>query len=167
MSMSMAKNTRACCLLLLRLLALAATLTAAIVMATSHETTTFFNIKLEAKFQYTPAFVFFLIVNAVAGVYTLLVLFIPRFNNSVSSFIILMDLVVTMFLVSAISAAGAVSQVGKKGNEHAGWLPICGQTPEFCDHVMGALISAFVGVLIYFVLLLHTVYSNIFSPLLT
>ncbi|KAJ0963104.1 hypothetical protein J5N97_028226 [Dioscorea zingiberensis] len=165
--MTMAKTTRACCLLLLRLLALAATVTAAVVMATSHETTTFFNIKLEAKFQYTPSFVFFVIVNAVAGAYTLLVLFLPRFTNSVSSSIILMDLVVTMFLVSGISAAVAVSQVGKKGNSHAGWLPICGQTPEFCDHVMGALISGFVALLLYFVMVLHTIYSTIFSPLLT
>jgi uncharacterized protein (TIGR01569 family) len=51
----MAKIKRLCTLLL-RLMALAATLSAAIVMATSHQTTTFFGVTVEAKYSHSPAF---------------------------------------------------------------------------------------------------------------
>lgn len=51
----MAKTKRISALLL-RLMALGATLSAAIVMATSHETTTFFSVSIEAKYSNSPAF---------------------------------------------------------------------------------------------------------------
>lgn len=66
-------------------------------------------------------------------------------------------------LTSSISAALAIAHVGKKGNSHAGWLPICGQVPKFCDHVTGALVAAFVAAIIYLVLLLYTLLA-VLSP---
>nr|GMD60601.1 uncharacterized protein LOC109189836 [Ipomoea batatas] len=44
---------------------------------------------------------------------------------------------------SSISTCLALGQLGEKGNSHAGWLPICGQVPKFCDHVGGAMIPGF------------------------
>nr|CAD1843443.1 unnamed protein product [Ananas comosus var. bracteatus] len=145
----MAKALRAC-VFLLRLFAAAATLVAAVVMATSHETTSFFGFTMEAKFQYTPSFV-------------LLVLLIPS-TSSFSRLVIATDVIIGMLLTSAVAATGALSELGKNGNQHAGWLPICGQIHEFCNHVMGALICAFVGLLIYLLILFHTFYVVI-NPL--
>ncbi|WVZ23146.1 hypothetical protein V8G54_001690 [Vigna mungo] len=58
-----------------------------------------------------------------------------------------------------VSAALAIAHVGKKGNTHAGWLPICGQVPKFCDHVTGALVAAFAAAIIYFLLIFSSLYS--------
>ncbi|OAY67564.1 CASP-like protein BLE3 [Ananas comosus] len=158
----MAKALRAC-VFLLRLFAAAATLVAAVVMATSHETTSYFGFTMEAKFQYTSSFVFFVIANAIASGYSLLVLLIPS-TSSFSRLVIATDVIIGMLLTSAVAATGALSELGKNGNQHAGWLPICGQIHEFCNHVMGALICAFVGLLIYLLILFHTFYVVI-NPL--
>lgn len=72
--------------------------------------------------------------------------------------------VIVVLLSSSISAALAIGQVGKKGNSHAGWLPICGQVPKFCDHVTGALIASFIAAILYLVLLVYTVYTAL-NPL--
>lgn len=70
-----------------------------------------------------------------------------------------------MLLISSVSAALAIAHVGKKGNSHAGWLPICGQVPKFCDHTAGALIAGCVAVIIYLVLLLYTFTAcSVLSP---
>lgn len=58
-----------------------------------------------------------------------------------------------MLLISSLSAALAVAQVGKNGNSNAGWLPICGRVGSFCDHVTYALIAGFAGVVLYMVVL--------------
>ncbi|CAL9190852.1 CASP-like protein 1C1 [Musa acuminata AAA Group] len=158
----MAKTSRLCSLLL-RLLAAAATLCATVVMATSRDSTTIFGLTLDAKFQYTPSFEFFVVANAVGCGYTLLVLFVPP-TTSLSRLVIVFDVTVAMLLTAATAAAGAMAQVGKKGNSHAGWMPICGQVPSFCDHVTGALICAFVGVIAYFLIVLHMIYT-LLSPL--
>lgn len=65
-----------------------------------------------------------------------------------------------MLLSSSVSAALAIAQVGKKGNSHAGWLPICGQVPKFCDHVSGALVASSAAAIIYFLLIL---FSSLYS----
>ncbi|KAI3988369.1 hypothetical protein MKX01_012158 [Papaver californicum] len=147
---------------LLRFLAFGSTLSAAIVMATSHEKATVLNIYFEAKFSNTPSFKFFFIGNAIGCVYSLLVLFIPFGGYSLGRVILALDMIITMLITSCVSAALAIAYVGKKGNSHAGWLPICGQVTEFCDHVTGALIAGFIGVIIYLLLLL----SHSINPLL-
>lgn len=70
-----------------------------------------------------------------------------------------------MLLSSSISAAFAVAQVGKNGNSYAGWLPICGQVPKYCDQVKGALIAGFIGLILYALLLLYAIHS-VLDPLL-
>lgn len=69
----------------------------------------------------------------------------------------------TVLLASSISAALAIANVGKKGNTHAGWLPVCGQVPKFCDHATGALIAGFSAAVLHFVLLLCSIHV-IFYP---
>lgn len=73
--------------------------------------------------------------------------------------------IVTLLLDSSISACLAIGQVGKNGNEHAGWLPICNQVPKFCNRVTGALIAGFVASILYFLILLLSLHNvfNIFT----
>lgn len=64
-----------------------------------------------------------------------------------------------MLLSTSISAALAIAHVGKKGNYHAGWLPICGQFHKYCDQVTAGLAAGFVGIVLYLLLVLYSFYS--------
>ncbi|KAJ7968555.1 CASP-like protein [Quillaja saponaria] len=140
--------------LLLRLLALGANIAGIIVMVTSQDSTKVLNLTFNAKYSNTPAFKYFVIAEAIASGYSLIVLFIPS-ETMLWHFVVILDVVMAMLLTSSISAALAIAQVGKKGNSHAGWLPICGQVPKFCDHVTGALIAGIAAAVIYLLLVLY------------
>ncbi|KAI9377706.1 hypothetical protein POPTR_019G100300v4 [Populus trichocarpa] len=150
--------------LLLRLIAVGATLAAVIIMATSHEKGTFFAVSYEAKYTDTPAFKYFVIANAIVTVYGFLVLFhLP--GSPLWRLVLALDLVFTMLLISSISAALAVAQVGKNGNSRAGWLPVCGQVTKYCNQVTGALVAGLIALITYIILLLHSIYTFL-NPLL-
>ncbi|WCJ27029.1 CASP-like protein 1C2 [Euphorbia peplus] len=140
-------------LIILRLIALAATIIAIVVMVRSHDSAQVLNLTFTAKYNNTPAFKYFVIAEAIASVYSVIVLFL--FSRSLlGRLIVILDTVITLLLTSSISTALAIAQVGKKGNEHAGWLPICGQVPKFCDEATIALSAGFVATIFYFLLLL-------------
>ncbi|CAL5411241.1 unnamed protein product [Camellia sinensis] len=155
--MSMAKRIPA---FVLRLIALGATITATVVMVTSHDSATVLNITFGAKYSDSPSLKYFVVINAIASGYGLIVLFLPT-NCSLWRFVLVADLVIMALLDSSISAAAAIGYVGRKGNTHAGWLPICGQVPKFCDHASGAIISGIIATIIYFALLLHSLHNVI------
>ncbi|KAJ3694496.1 hypothetical protein LUZ60_009976 [Juncus effusus] len=155
----MAKVSRSISLLI-RLGIAAACAIAAIIMATSHDSTNFFGITMDAKFQYTPAFEYFVIANAIGSAYNILVLFVPP-GSSLSGLIIITDVIIEMLLTGAMAATGALSELGKHGNSHAGWIPICNQIPKYCDHVMGSLISAFVALVVFLLVILYNIYKVI------
>ncbi|KAL3522268.1 hypothetical protein ACH5RR_015102 [Cinchona calisaya] len=146
---------------LLRLLALGAAVTATVIMISARDTAQVFNMSFEAKYTNSPTFKYFVIINAIASGYSLIVLFCPS-KTSLLRFLLVLDMIVTLLLDSSISACLAIGQVGKNGNAHTGWLPICNQVPKFCDHVTGALIAGFVASLAYFVILLCSLH-NIFN----
>ncbi|XP_041026081.1 CASP-like protein 1C1 [Juglans microcarpa x Juglans regia] len=150
---------------LLRLLALGATVAATIVMATSHDSTEVLNVVIKAKYSYESAFKYFVIAEAIASGYSLIVLFVSSKSSSLWRLVVILDVVITMLLTSSVSAALAIAHVGKKGNSHVGWLPICGQVPKFCDHATGALIAGCIAVIIYLVVLLYTFTAcSVLSP---
>ncbi|XP_021740376.1 CASP-like protein 1C3 [Chenopodium quinoa] len=142
----------------LRLIALASTIVATIVMGTAHDSASVLGIKFDAKFTNSPSFKYFVIAYAVVSFYSLVVLLLP-FKNLLWRLILVLDMVVTLLLTSAASAALAIAYVGKKGNTHAGWLAICGQVPKFCDQTSAALAVGFVAAIIYFVLLLYSLHA--------
>nr|GLL22902.1 CASP-like protein 1C2 [Ipomoea trifida]GMC70455.1 CASP-like protein 1C1 [Ipomoea batatas] len=142
----------------LRLLALGATVSAAFVMATSHQKIYLFSAPFEAKYSHTTAFKYFLIANVVGSVYGILMLFPPP-KNFLWRLALVADVVMTMLLMSSVSAALAIAHVGKEGNSYAGWLPICDKFHKYCDQVAGALIAAFLAVILYLLLLLYTIHT--------
>ncbi|XP_057954940.1 CASP-like protein 1C1 isoform X1 [Malania oleifera] len=159
----MAKPRRVCSLLL-RILALGATVSATILMVTSHQTVNYLTIPFEAKYSNSPAFMYFVIANAIVSVYGLLVLFLPS-ESQLWRLVVALDVVFGMLLASSVSAALAVAYVGKKGNSHAGWQPICDQVHKYCDHVTAALATGFIGLILYVLLLLYSVHA-VLNPLL-
>ncbi|KAL8507000.1 hypothetical protein ACS0TY_017761 [Phlomoides rotata] len=149
---------------LLRLLALGGAVTATVLMVTSHDSAQVFNMKFEAKYTNSPSFKYFVLMNAIASGYTLILLFFPS-KNSCAHFILVLDLIMAFLLDSSISACLAIGQVGKNGNSHAGWLPICKQVPKFCDHVTGAVVAGFVAAIVYFLIVLYSLHNviNLFA----
>ncbi|CAN7138755.1 unnamed protein product [Brassica rapa subsp. narinosa] len=155
--------------LVLRFAAFCAALGAVIAMVTSRERSSFFVLSLVAKYSDLAAFKYFVIANAIVSVYSFLVLFLPK-ESLLWKFVVVLDLfflvngkltvkMVTMLLTSSLSAAVAVAQVGKRGNANAGWLPICGQVPRFCDQITGALIAGLVALILYVFLLIFSIHS--------
>ncbi|KAG5234959.1 CASP protein [Salix suchowensis] len=143
---------------ILRLLAVAATVVAIVFMVTSHDSAQVLNLTFTAKYSYTPAFKFFVVGEAIAGGYTVISILLS-FKTLFWRIIVFLDMVATVLLASSISAALAIAQVGKKGSAHAGWLPVCGQVPHFCDRVTVALLAGFAAAVIYFVILLCSLYA--------
>ncbi|GLT29452.1 hypothetical protein SLA2020_043200 [Shorea laevis] len=148
---------------ILRLLALGATISAIIIMVTSHDSVEVLNLKFTAKYSNSPTFKYFVIVEAIASGYTLIVLFISP-KSVFWRLVVILDIVTTLLLTSGISAALAIAQVGKKGNSHAGWLPICDQVPKFCGGVSVSLILGFAAPIVYFMLNLYSLHA-VLNPL--
>ena len=67
--------------------------------------------------------------------------------------------IVGMLLVGAVAATGAIADIGRNGNTHAGWLPICGQVRAYCSHVMGALITGFASLVVYFLIIMYSLHA--------
>ncbi|KAG8045486.1 hypothetical protein GUJ93_ZPchr0008g13015 [Zizania palustris] len=160
----------------LRLAAAAAAAVAAVVMATSHQTIFLFGMEVQANFRFTPSLVFFVAGNAAVSVCTMVLLLVPAAAPSLAARLVLMvdvvgvklkptetelllarSYVLGVVLTATAASAGAISDLGKNGNSHAGWMPICEHVPAFCDRVKAALVAGFVAVLLYFLLLMNSI----------
>ncbi|XP_015900698.3 CASP-like protein 1B1 [Ziziphus jujuba] len=160
-------------LLFLRMVSFLGTASATLVMAFSKETKTLvvatigntpISATITAKFQHNPAFVFFVIANAMASLHNLLMIMAEvlrdKFNDK--GVYLVMVAILDMMTVGLASAgdggATFMAMLGKKGNSHARWNKICDKFDRFCDRGGGALIASYVGLAF---LLLITVLSII------
>ncbi|XP_010904649.1 CASP-like protein 1B1 [Elaeis guineensis] len=164
-------------LVLLRLAALLATVTATIVMALNKQTKSITAAfvgtnpiiqTFTAKFQQTPAFVYFVIANAVASLYNLLVLLLRPFMKRKAHEIFehLGGMVMVSVVASGAAAAAAMAELGKNGNLHARWNPICNRFDAFCCRGGVALIASFIGASLLMILntvSTITLYKNVAS----
>lgn len=156
----------------LRAGAFAFTLAAAVIMGTNKETKYFpvgvVNIPITAKYHYTPSYVCFVVINAVASGYALLTLLTSMVTQKIyksprSNFhnfcLSLTDLVIVAALTAGASAAAAVSDIGREGNSHSMWNKICDKYSKFCLHGGIALLVSFAGVGMFLLLNLSSTYS--------
>ncbi|KVI06139.1 CASP-like protein 1F1 [Cynara cardunculus var. scolymus] len=148
----------------LRIVAAATSIAAACLMFNSRQSKLLFGTNLDARYTYSPGFKFFALMNVVACAFSVLSL-LPvfslgrKFSNSVNYFFLFLhDLILTTLLVAGCGAATAVAQVGKYGNTHAGWMPICDNFGKFCHKVSASLILGYLAMLCY--LLLTVISAN-------
>ncbi|XP_062161498.1 CASP-like protein 1B2 [Alnus glutinosa] len=150
-------------LLLLRLAAFLATASATLVMALNKQTKTLvvatigntpLKATLTAKFQHTPAFVFFVVANGMASVHSLTMIVVEIFGHKIDykglrlAIIAILDMMTVVLASAGDGAATFMAALGKNGNSHARWNKICDKFHTFCDHGSGALIASFIGLLI-------------------
>ncbi|KAK4744539.1 hypothetical protein SAY87_010851 [Trapa incisa] len=146
--------------LTLRALLFGLTLAAAIVLGTDKQTTTVpvqisaslppITLSTTAKWQYSSAFVFFVVANAIACGYaalSFLVLLFSRGRKAATTvaLITMADIITVALLFSGCGAGAAVGIIGKYGNTHMRWKKACNVFGGFCDRVMAAFVLSLVG----------------------
>ncbi|MED6168297.1 hypothetical protein PIB30_010353 [Stylosanthes scabra] len=155
----------------LRILAFLATASATLVMALNKQTkhfvvatigTTPITVSITAKFQHTPAFIFFVIANGVASLHCLMMIGVdilgPQFDYKGLK-PVLIPILDMMSLVLASAGDGAatfMSELGRNGNSHARWDKICDKFGSYCNRGGAALIASFIAIIL---LLIITVMS--------
>ncbi|XP_031132170.1 CASP-like protein 1B2 [Ipomoea triloba] len=159
--------------LVVRVLALFGTVSATVVMAMNKEKktivvatigTTPIQATLTAKFQHTPAFVFFVIANGLGSLHNLLMLVTevigPKYDFKFKGIrlllVALLDTVNVALVSGGMSAAAFMGQLGRDGNSHARWSRICDKFNTFCDHGTGAIIASFIALLLMIITTLIT-----------
>ncbi|XP_050288012.1 CASP-like protein 1B2 [Quercus robur] len=165
-------------LLLLRLVAFFATASATIVMALNKQTNTLvvatignnpIKASLTAKFQHTPAFVFFVVANSMASFHNLLILVVEIVGHKIDykglrlAIIAILDMLIVVLAAAGDGAAVFMAELGKNGNSHARWNKICDKFQTFCDHGSGALIASFVGLILLLIINIISI-AKLFNP---
>ncbi|KAH0976659.1 hypothetical protein GBA52_026378 [Prunus armeniaca] len=132
---------------ILRLGTTAAALGAAIAMGSSEQTLPFFT-------------QFFVIGMGIVGAYLVLslpfsIVTIVRPHAVAPRLLLLIfDTLALTLNTSCAASAAAIVYLSHNGNSDANWLAICQQFGDFCQQSSGAVVSAFVAVVIFVILIL-------------
>ncbi|KAG6583816.1 CASP-like protein 1B2, partial [Cucurbita argyrosperma subsp. sororia] len=173
-------------LVLVRLVASFATASATLVMALNKESksvvvatvgTAPLTATISARFQHTPAFIFFVVANGVATLHNWLMIALDifgpdyRFHGFRLPIVAILDMTTVALASAGDGAATFMAALGKNGNKHARWNKICDKFSTYCDHGAGALIASFVGLCLLLLIssisiikLLHKPRPSIASP---
>ncbi|KAM0935015.1 putative casparian strip membrane protein [Dioscorea sansibarensis] len=131
----------------LRILAFISTLSATFVMVFNKQTVQVLGLEMSASFKSSPAFVFFVIGNVIVCAYSLVSLgFLSTLLNGY--LLHLLDLVVMVLAMAAVSSATAIGYLGKKGNAHTGWSQVCSMFGKFCKRVQISLACSFAAAIV-------------------
>ncbi|MED6179400.1 hypothetical protein PIB30_000512 [Stylosanthes scabra] len=154
-------------LLSLRVVSFLATASATIVMALNKQTknlvvatlgNTPITATITAKFNQTPAFVFFIIANGNASLHNLVMiavdLLVPRYDYKGLrlALIAILDMMAMGLASAGDGAATFMSMLGRNGNSHAQWNKICDKFESYCDREGAALIASFIGFILLFII---------------
>ncbi|KAM6566031.1 hypothetical protein CsatA_025159 [Cannabis sativa] len=139
----------------LRVLLFASTVAAIVVLVTSKQTVRA-PFPLSAKFNHSPAFIYFLVALSIAGLYSLVttlgsisVILKPEHSSKFLLYYAIFDVLILGLVASATGTAGGVAYVGLKGNDHVRWQKVCSTFDKFCQHLAGSLaVSLFASVLL-------------------
>ncbi|KAK8947353.1 hypothetical protein KSP39_PZI007457 [Platanthera zijinensis] len=150
---------------ILRLISIVLTLVATIVMGVAKETvlvevTADYTLEGQAKSTYNSSYVYFIIVNTLACVYSAVsggVSFVNQNSSGMEVPLSISDILITVLLFTGNASATAIHIVAEKGNGHFGWAKICNLTSKFCDHVTAAIVLSTVAAVAYALILVLSV----------
>nr|XP_043627464.1 CASP-like protein 1 [Erigeron canadensis] len=156
---------------LLRVFLFATALVAVIVMVTAKETkmipvTPVVSIKRDAKFSYSPAYIYFVAALSVAalhsiitGLVSILALIKPGGSSAKLQFhFVILDSLLLGIVAAATGASGGVGYIGLKGNSHTGWTKICNRYDSYCDHFKAAILLSLISAITLLLLVWLSVY---------
>ncbi|KAF5476497.1 hypothetical protein F2P56_003247 [Juglans regia] len=133
----------------LRILAIATSLAATWVMLTSKQSEEIIGITFYARYSYSSSMKFFTFANAVACAFSVLsllfVLFLcrPGLSSANYFYLFLHDLFMMSLVLAGCAAATAEGYIGRYGNGHAGWSPICDHFGKFCNKMTSSVILSY------------------------
>ncbi|WOK97089.1 CASP-like protein 1B1 [Canna indica] len=147
----------------IRSASLLATITAAVLMGLNKQTrtitvaivgTTPVLQSFTATFQQTPAFVYFVVANAAASLYNLVLLVLrPLLKPKAHDFLLfLLDMVMFALVATGAATAASMAELGKNGNMHARWNPVCDRFEGFCIRGGLAIVASSIGALLLFIM---------------
>ncbi|KAK9288847.1 hypothetical protein L1049_017313 [Liquidambar formosana] len=156
----------------LRFLLFASTLAAVLVMVTAKQTKSVtvpgFPTPgpVPAKFNHSPALIYFVVALSVACLYSLITLVLslsailkPVYSTLFVFHFALLDVIILGLVASATGTAGGVAYIGLKGNSHVRWNKVCNVYDKFCQHIGSSVaISLFASVVLVLLVLL-SIYS--------
>lgn len=157
----------------LRFLLSVSALVAVVVMVTSKQTEKVpilpfppFVAAVPAKFNHSPAFIYFVAALSVAGLYSIITTLLsfyallkPGCCPTVLSHFVIFDVLLLGIVAAATGAAGGVAYIGLKGNSHVGWKKVCDVYDEFCTHIGASIVVSLFGSIVLVLLILLSVYS--------
>ncbi|KAK4283552.1 hypothetical protein QN277_000492 [Acacia crassicarpa] len=142
----------------LRFLLFASSLVAIVVIVTSQQTDEASHKLVE--FKDSPAFIYFVTAFSVTGLYSILtalasISVLPRPDLKLKFLLhfIFWDTLILGIVASATGAAGGVSYLALKGNDHLNWNEVCNVYDKFCRYLAGSLASALFGSVVAVLLL--------------
>ncbi|XP_060197810.1 CASP-like protein 1 [Lycium barbarum] len=152
----------------LRFLVFASALVSVVVMSTSKQTEISppSPVPRPAKFNHSPAFIYFVAALSVAGFFSIITtmgslysLLKPGCSAKIISHFIIIDVLLLGIVASATGAAASVAYLGLKGNKHVPWGKVCGMYGKFCRYLGASIgVSLFATVMLVLLVLL-SVYS--------
>ncbi|XVE65669.1 hypothetical protein DITRI_Ditri08aG0018600 [Diplodiscus trichospermus] len=154
----------------LRVLLLAASVTSVVVMATSKQTELVpapgftFRVPVSAKFNHSPAFIYFIAALSVTGLYSIITTLAslslsrkPTYSKSFLLAFAFLDVVFVGIVASATGAAGGVAYIGLKGNSNVNWNKICNLYDKFCRHIGSSIaVALFAAILLVLLSMMST-----------
>ncbi|KAK4370747.1 hypothetical protein RND71_010222 [Anisodus tanguticus] len=141
--------------ILFRILATAFTLAATLIILSSKQIVSVFGIEMDARYSYSSAFKFFALSNIIGCCFSVLSLIIASLLGHKSLdpnnyfYMFLHDLIVLALLLAGCAAATAIGYVGKYGENHSGWMPICDHVSKFCHKVTTSVMLSYFAVILY------------------
>ncbi|KAJ4722241.1 CASP-like protein [Melia azedarach] len=156
----------------LRVLLFSATLVSLVVMVSSKQTELVIlpgvpiRVRVPAKFNHSPAFIYFVAAMAVACLYSIIttlasisVVLKPEYSKKFLLHFAFWDALILGIVASATGAAGGVAYIGLKGNSHTGWMKVCPVYDKFCRHLGSSIAISLLAAVLLVLLSLLSSYS--------
>nr|XP_043627463.1 CASP-like protein 1 [Erigeron canadensis] len=156
----------------LRVLLFATGLVAVIIMVTSKQTKLIpfapgFLISRDAKFNYSPAFIYFVAALSVATLYSIITGVLSVFalissggvSTKMQFHFVMFDALLLGVVAAATGASGGVGYIGLKGNSHTGWTKICDRYHTYCVHFGVSIFLSLVSSIVLLLLVWLSVYT--------
>ncbi|KAI3692488.1 hypothetical protein L6452_32304 [Arctium lappa] len=142
----------------LRVILFATALVAVIVMVTSKQTKLIpvapgIAIPKDAKFNHSPAFVYFVAALSVACLYSIVTGALSGLalkkpggcSTKLQLHFVIFDALLLGIVAAATGAAGGVAYIGLKGNSHVRWNKICHTYGSYCFHFATSILLSLVS----------------------
>ncbi|CAN8230609.1 unnamed protein product [Cochlearia groenlandica] len=146
----------------MRFLVIGSAMASMVLMFTNSEVASVYGIAFEAKYNYSASFRYLVYAEiAISGVtlLTLVLACLAGRRRGLVFTLFFIDLLVTMTAMSAFAAAFSEGYIGKYGNKHAGWLPICSYVHRYCTRVTLSLAMSLATFVLLFILTVLTASS--------